>query len=233
VKIMSSGFDDVFNSLFNIYNTKYPHNPRGVLNFHINKLCNEKGIGRVEAFIRIAYQNGIKVGEVEKLVSSGKSLDEAIRIASSNLSWWDKLIDEKLGIVATTEIKSPEELELEEFLKNCEAKMKGVLLVTTPTVPGYRVVEVLGPVYGLTIRSRGFGGRLAATVETLIGGEITTLTYEFEKARAEALLRLVDKARRLGANAVIGLDFETSDLFDGIAIAFSVYGTAVKVEKEK
>jgi len=231
VKIMSSGFDDVFNSLFDIYSGKYPHNPSGVLNFHINKLCAEKGVSRVEAFIRIAYQNGIKVGEVEKLVSSGKSLDEAIRIASSNLSWWDKLIDEGLRVAVPP--KSPEELELEEFLKSCEAKMRGVLLATTPTIPGYRIVEVLGPVYGLTIRSRGFGGRLAASLEALIGGELTALTHEFEKARAEALLRLVDKARRLGANAVIGLDFETSDLFAGIAIAFSVYGTAVKVEREK
>ncbi|MCS7368858.1 MAG: YbjQ family protein [archaeon GBS-70-058] len=228
---MSSSFDDVFNKLLNIYSTRYPHNPSGTLNFHINKLCAEKGVGRVEAFIRIAYQNGIKVDEVEKIVSSGKSLDEAMRIASSNLSWWDKLIDEALRVAAPS--KSPEELELEEFLKSCEAKMRGILLSTTPTIPGYRIVEVLGPVYGLTIRSRGLGGRLAASLEALVGGELTTLTHEFEKARAEALLRLVDKARRLGANAVIGLDFETSDLFAGIAIAFSVYGTAVKVEKEK
>ncbi|MEM2136684.1 MAG: YbjQ family protein [Candidatus Methanomethylicia archaeon] len=107
-----------------------------------------------------------------------------------------------------------------------------MMLVTTPYIPGYKIIEVVGPVYGLTIRTRGLGGRFAATIEALFGGEITAFVYEFEKARIEALLRLIDKARKLGANAIIDLDFETTDILAGSAIAFSVYGTAVKVVRE-
>ncbi|HDM26781.1 MAG TPA: YbjQ family protein [Candidatus Bathyarchaeota archaeon] len=107
--------------------------------------------------------------------------------------------------------------------------LRDVIVVTTPYVPGYEVVRVLGLVYGLTVRARGFGGKLIAAVEGVFGGEITAYTEECIKAREEALNRMKENARRLGANAVISADFETSDIIGGTATLFSVYGTAVIV----
>jgi len=105
-----------------------------------------------------------------------------------------------------------------------------VLVVTSPTLPGYEVIRVVGPVYGITVRSRGVGGRFVAGIQTLAGGEITAYTSECEKARDESLQRMMDKAREIGANAVISADFETSDILQGIATIFAAYGTAVVVK---
>ena len=106
-----------------------------------------------------------------------------------------------------------------------------IIVVTTPTVPGYQVVRVLGPVHGLTVRTRGIGGKIAAGVQGIFGGEVTAYTSECEKARRESLSRLIESARRVGANAVIGVDFETSDILQGTATVFASYGTAAIVEK--
>lgn len=112
--------------------------------------------------------------------------------------------------------------------------MSEVIVVTTPDIPGYEIVRVLGPVYGLTVRTRGLGGQIAASIEGLFGGEVTSYTSECEKARKEALNRLIENARKMGANAVIGTDFETSDILQGTATVFAAYGTAVVAKpKEK
>ena len=105
-----------------------------------------------------------------------------------------------------------------------------ILVVTTPTVPGYRIFRVIGPVYGMTIRSRGVGGRLVAGIESMFGGEITSYVSELENARRESLQRLMENARRMGANAVLSTDFETSDILHSSAVIFSAYGTAVVVQ---
>jgi uncharacterized protein YbjQ (UPF0145 family) len=105
-----------------------------------------------------------------------------------------------------------------------------IIVVTTPTVPGYRIVKVLGPVHGLTVRTRGVGGKIVAGIEGIFGGEVTTYTVECEKARRESLNRLIKNAREMGANAVIGADFETSDILQGMATIFASYGTAVIIE---
>jgi len=105
-----------------------------------------------------------------------------------------------------------------------------VLVVTTPTVPGYDVVKVLGPVHGLTVRTRGIGGKIVAGIEGMFGGEVTSYSSEVEKARRESLNRLIENAERMGANAVIGADFETSDILQGSATVFSAYGTAVVIK---
>ena len=104
-----------------------------------------------------------------------------------------------------------------------------LVVVTTPVLPGHRVVKVLGVVHGLTVRTRGFGGQLSAGIQSIIGGEVTAYTSECEKARKESMQRLVENARAMGANAVIAADFETSDVFSGTL--FSTYGTAVVVEQ--
>ena len=108
-----------------------------------------------------------------------------------------------------------------------------MMVVTTPTLPGYRVVTVLGVVTGLTVRTRGVGGKFMAGIEGMFGGEVTSYSSEAEKARRESLQRLIDKAKAMGANAVIATDFETSDILQGMATLFSAYGTAVVVEPAK
>ncbi len=108
-----------------------------------------------------------------------------------------------------------------------------MIVVTTPTVPGYEIVKVLGTVHGLTVRTRGVGGKIVAAVEGVFGGEVTSYSYEAEKARNESLHRLTEEARKLGASAIVGADFETSDILQGTATLFSAYGTAVIVRPIK
>ena len=108
-----------------------------------------------------------------------------------------------------------------------------LIIVTTPTLPGYEIVKVLGTVHGLTVRTRGVGGKIVAGIEGIFGGEVTAYTSECEKARRESLNRLVENAREMGANAIIGADFETSDILNGTATIFSAWGTAVTVKPMK
>lgn len=108
-----------------------------------------------------------------------------------------------------------------------------LIIVTTPTLPGYEIVKVLGPVHGLTVRTRGVGGKFVAGIEGIFGGEVTSYTSECEKARRESLDRLTENAKRMGANAIIGADFETSDILNGTATIFSAWGTAVTVKPAK
>jgi uncharacterized protein YbjQ (UPF0145 family) len=111
--------------------------------------------------------------------------------------------------------------------------MNEVIVVTTPEIPGYKIVRVLGPVHGLTVRTRGVGGKIIASIEGILGGEVTSYTSECEKARMESLNRLIENARRMGANAVVGVDFETSDILQGTATVFAAYGTAVIVKPKE
>jgi len=106
-------------------------------------------------------------------------------------------------------------------------------MVTTPTVAGYKIKKVLGLVTGLTPRTRGILGQFIAGFESMAGGEVTAFTSEMEKARWEAIERAKARAIALGANAIVGLDVETSDLGlqNGIVL-FSATGTAVLIEPE-
>ena len=107
---------------------------------------------------------------------------------------------------------------------------QSMIVVTTPTVSGYEIVKVLGAVSGLTVRTRGVGGKIVAGIEGIFGGEVTSYTSECEKARRESLQRLMENASRMGANAVVGTDFETSDILQGTATTFSAFGTAVVIK---
>lgn len=106
-------------------------------------------------------------------------------------------------------------------------------IVTTPTLPGYKIVRVLGVVTGLTPRTRGVLGKFVAGIQSMVGGEVTAFTTELEKARMDAIERLRQNAVALGANAVVGVDLETSDigLQAGITV-ISATGTAVVVQPE-
>lgn len=109
---------------------------------------------------------------------------------------------------------------------------EAIMVVTLPHLPGYRVVRIIGVVHGLTVRTRGVGGKISASISGILGGEVHSYTEECERSRAESLMRLKENAQRMGANAVIGADFETSDILAGTATVFSAYGTAVIVEAE-
>jgi len=107
------------------------------------------------------------------------------------------------------------------------------LMSTTPTIPGYRISRVLGVITAITPRTRGVLGKFIASWQTMLGGEVTAFTKELEKARKEAMERLKERARSLGANAIVGVDFETSDLGIGAGVVVvSATGTAVLVEPE-
>jgi len=122
-----------------------------------------------------------------------------------------------------------ERAEEEKIIEQLERGTCTFPVVTMSYIPGYEIVRVIGPVYGLTVRARGFGGQIAATFQQLVGGEITAYTSECIKARNESLARLILNAKKMGANAVVKVDFETSDIA-GIVTIFSAYGTAVIIK---
>jgi uncharacterized protein YbjQ (UPF0145 family) len=106
-----------------------------------------------------------------------------------------------------------------------------IIIVTTPTISGYQVQRIIGVVTGLTARTRGMGGRFVAGLQSMVGGEVSAFTTEIERARAEAINRVKTKARALGANAILGLDLETTDVLQG-TVLISATGTAVVVTPE-
>ncbi len=120
-----------------------------------------------------------------------------------------------------------------EYYPNCGASFASatskseLMVVTTSTIPGYDIVKALGIVHGLTVRTRGVGGKIMAGIEGMFGGEVTAYSSEAEKARKESLERLIENAKSVGANAIVRTDFETSDILNGTATIFSAYGTAV------
>ncbi len=105
------------------------------------------------------------------------------------------------------------------------------LLVTTPYVPGYRIHRVVGATFGLIVRSRGLGRNIVAGLRSLGGGEITEYTQLLEQVRHQALERLVAHAKSLGANAVVGVSFDTSEMGE-VMTEVLAYGTAVVIEAD-
>jgi uncharacterized protein YbjQ (UPF0145 family) len=77
------------------------------------------------------------------------------------------------------------------------------------------------------------GGKIVAGIEGMFGGEVTSYSSEAEKTRRDSLKRLIENARKMGANAVVRADFETSDILNGTATLFSAYGTAAIIKPEK
>jgi uncharacterized protein YbjQ (UPF0145 family) len=101
--------------------------------------------------------------------------------------------------------------------------------VTTENVPGQRVREVKGEVFGIIVRSRGIGPNIVAQLRSLAGGEIVEYTHLLEEARKHAIERMVANAAELGANAVVMMRFDSSEI--GPAMSEIVaYGTAVVLE---
>lgn len=103
------------------------------------------------------------------------------------------------------------------------------LTTTTFTLEGYRVVQTLGVVRGITVRSRSVFGTIGASFQTVFGGNITMFTRLCEAAREEAFSILLVHAEELGANAVIGVRYDAGELMQGVTEVLC-YGTAVIVE---
>jgi uncharacterized protein YbjQ (UPF0145 family) len=104
-------------------------------------------------------------------------------------------------------------------------------MVSTNYVPNHKIVRVIGLTFGLIVRSRGLGRNIVAGFRSLGGGEITEFTQLLEQSRHQALERLEAHAKSLGANAVIGLSFDTSEMGD-IMTEIMAYGTAVVVQPD-
>ena len=105
------------------------------------------------------------------------------------------------------------------------------MTTTAFSLNGYRTTRTLGVVRGVTVRSRSILGTLGASLQTLVGGNITLLTELCEKTRADAFELVLEHARALGANAVVGLRYDATEVMDGVTEVLC-YGTAVFVEPE-
>ena len=105
-------------------------------------------------------------------------------------------------------------------------------IVTTDTIAGYTITESLGSVIGNTIRARHLGKDISAGLRSLVGGEITEYMGMMAESREQALQRMLDRAKELNADAVVGTRFQTSMIMQGSA-ELLVYGTAVKLAQNK
>lgn len=120
------------------------------------------------------------------------------------------------------------------FCPNCRAQLKTStastkpLLFTSNYVPGYKIDKVFGLVYGITVRSRGLGGNIVAGLRTIAGGEIKEYTEMAHQARQQALDRLAEHAQSVGANAVVSVLFDSTEL-SGSMDEIIAFGTAVVI----
>jgi uncharacterized protein YbjQ (UPF0145 family) len=106
-------------------------------------------------------------------------------------------------------------------------------MVTTQfELDGYRVVRTLGVVRGITVRSRSIFGNIGASLQTLVGGNITLLTNLCERARSEAFDLMLRHAAEMGGNAVVGARYDATEVMQGVTEVLA-YGTAVFVEASK
>lgn len=104
------------------------------------------------------------------------------------------------------------------------------MITTAFDLPGYRVVKTLGLVRGVTVRSRSILGTIGASLETLVGGNITLFEEMCEKTREEALELMIQHAAEHGANAVIGVRYDATEVMQGVTEVLA-YGTAVQVDR--
>ena len=104
-----------------------------------------------------------------------------------------------------------------------------MILSTMNDLPGYEVTEVLGEVFGITVRSRNIGSQLGAGFKAMVGGELRGMTKMLTQSRTEAQDRLAEAAQAKGADAILAMRFETSEFQAGQEMC--AYGTAVKIRK--
>src|SRR6186997_1447949 len=115
--------------------------------------------------------------------------------------------------------------------RRCGYASQMMLIATTPYVAGWRVVETKGQVFGLVVRSRGIGGNVMAGLRSLGGGEIHEYTSLLEDTRRQAVDRMVQNATLMGANAVISMRFDSTELASTMS-EIVAYGTAVVLAQD-
>src|SRR5262245_31936647 len=106
------------------------------------------------------------------------------------------------------------------------------LVTTAFDLPGYRVVQTLGVVRGIIVRSRSILGNIGAGLQTLVGGNITLYTELCERARGDAFRLMLEHAAEAGANAIVGVRYDANEVAAGVTEVLA-YGTAVVVEAGK
>jgi uncharacterized protein YbjQ (UPF0145 family) len=105
-----------------------------------------------------------------------------------------------------------------------------MIMTTMNDLPGYEIEEVLGEVFGLTVRSRNVGSQIGAALKSLVGGELKGMTKMLSEGRAHATERLVEEAEAKGANAILAFRFDTSEL-GSTWTEICAYGTAVRASR--
>ena len=112
---------------------------------------------------------------------------------------------------------------------HCFTETSGVITTTMFDIPGYRVVKILGAVYGLTVRSRNWAAALGMVMKSVAGGELRWFTSLLYTARNDAIGRIVNECQARGGNAVIALRFDAGEM--GGYAQVCAYGTAAVIEK--
>ena len=105
-----------------------------------------------------------------------------------------------------------------------------MLITTMNDIPGYTVEEVYGEVFGLTVRSRNMGSQMGAGLKSILGGELKGMTKALADSRQQVTDRMVEEAEARGANAILAMRFDTSEM-GGTWTEICAYGTAVRARK--
>ena len=105
-----------------------------------------------------------------------------------------------------------------------------MLITTANDLPGYEVVETLGEVFGLTVRSRNIGSQLGAGLKSLVGGELKGMTKALADSRQQVIDRMVEEAQAKGADAIVAMRFDTSEMGSNWT-EICAYGTAVRTRR--
>ena len=105
-----------------------------------------------------------------------------------------------------------------------------MLITTMNDVPGHEITDVYGEVFGLTVRSRNIGSQLGAGLKSIFGGELKGMTKALADSRTEVIQRMTEEAEAKGANAVVAMRFDTSEMGDTWT-EICAYGTAVKISR--
>ena len=106
------------------------------------------------------------------------------------------------------------------------------LTTTANSLDGFRVTRTLGVVRGITVRSRSVVGNIGVKFQQFFGGDITLLTSMCEQARADAFAIAIDHARTLGANAIIAIRYDATEIMAGVSEVLC-YGTAVRIAEDR
>ena len=106
-----------------------------------------------------------------------------------------------------------------------------MLITTANDLPGYEIVETLGEVFGLTVRSRNVGSQIGASFKSILGGELKGMTKALMDSRQQVMERMVEEAEAKGGDAIVAMRFDTSEMGQNWT-EICAYGTAVRIRKQ-